>query len=139
MMTNTIRARLKRAATTLMAILAGMAITPPEGRAMTANECVVWAREAAFAQTVEQHDAAAFASLIDAHAVFSAATGEPVRGRDRVVSDWRRIIAGDGVALHWRPQFVSIGANANIAMSRGPYFIERLGADGPTYAIGAFT
>lgn len=96
--------------------------TPPAS--MSATECEVWARERSFARTVEAHDAGAFASHLFEGTVFGAASPGPVRGRDAVVSDWKDVIEGSKFALRWHPQFVSIGADPDIAVSSGPAWTE---------------
>jgi len=92
--------------------------------AMSAAECDVWMRERSFARTVEAHDADAFAAHLVEDTVYGAASPRPVRGRTAVVADWKEIIEGKRLALRWHPQFVSIGANPDIAISSGPAWIE---------------
>lgn len=106
---------------------------------MSAAECEVWEQERSFAQTVARHDAAAFAAHLHEGAVFGAASEQPQRGREQIVAAWRDIIEGKDVTLEWRPQFVSIGAGAEVAMSRGPFVLTRRDAAGvPRYLIGSF-
>jgi ketosteroid isomerase-like protein len=45
-----------------------------------ADACAVWAREAGFAQSVADHDAAAFASYLHPDAVFIGGDGSGTRG-----------------------------------------------------------
>lgn len=90
---------------------------------MSAAECAVWNREMSFAKSVDNHDVKAFASHVHPDAVFEAATANPVRGRDAVVEGWAPLFAGKDVVLVWRPRFVSIGGDPNVAMSRGPVMI----------------
>ena len=60
------------------------------------------------------------------------------RGRDTIVAQWGGIIEGK-VRLEWRPRFVSIGKDTNVAMSRGPYVFEGKDKDGNAkYGIGDF-
>ena len=92
--------------------------------AMTQAECEVWMRERSFANTVASHDAAAFADHLVADTVFNAASPQPVRGRAAVVADWKEIIEGRELALRWHPQFVSIGADPDVAVSSGPAWTE---------------
>ena len=59
-------------------------------------------------------------------------------GRDTIVAQWGGIIEGK-VRLEWRPRFVSIGKDTNVAMSRGPYVFEGKDKDGNAkYGIGDF-
>src|SRR5665811_1581868 len=48
--------------------------------ALSSAECAVWDRERSFAQSVEAHDAVAFAEHIREAAVFEAGTPVPPRG-----------------------------------------------------------
>ena len=93
-----------------------------------------------FAQSVEKHDAKAFASHIHPGAVFSAATSAPIRGREAVVKNWAPLIEGKEVRLRWRPDVVNIGGDRNVAISRGPYVFEDSRADAKVkYRVGTFT
>lgn len=100
------------------------AASAPTPAAMSARECEVWLRERSFAKTVEAHDAGAFAAHLVEGTVFGAASPGPVRGRAAVVTDWKEIIEGTKFALRWHPQFVSIGADPDIAISSGPAWTE---------------
>jgi len=106
---------------------------------MSATECEVWQRELSFAQSVDKHDKHAFAEHVYDKAVFSAATDHPQRGRDTIVTNWNDIIEGKKVSLEWRPQYVSIAADTNVAMSRGPYVFSGKDKEGKVnFAIGDF-
>lgn len=106
---------------------------------LSATECQVWDRESSFAQSVLHHDAAAFAAHIADGAVFGAASPQTQRGREAIVNAWLPFIDARGVSIEWRPQFVSVTAEAGIAMSRGPFVITRWDEAGrKTYLIGQF-
>jgi len=106
---------------------------------MSAAECQVWERELSFAQSVDRHDKRAFAEHIHENAVFSAATDQPQRGRDTIVTNWNDIIEGKKVVLEWRPEYVSIAPDTNVAMSRGPYVLSGKNPEGKArFAIGHF-
>src|SRR5690606_28663441 len=62
------------------------------------DACTVWARESAFAQSVADHDAAAFASFLHPDAVFVGGQG-PTRGAEAITAEWAGLIAGKGVLL----------------------------------------
>ena len=99
----------------------------------------MWRREQAFARTVERHDAAAFASFLHPGTVFNAGTGEADRGRDVVMNEWREIVDGRTIALRWRPGIVQIGGEPAIALSRGPYVLQRVqGSGAASYRVGMF-
>lgn len=115
----------------LCATSEAFAADPP----MSAAECAVWTREHDFAKSVDDHDARAFASFLHQGAVFNVASSSPVRGRDAVVAAWADIVSGAYV-LQWRPRFVSIGGDPNVAASRGPYVTKT--SDGK-YLTGTFS
>ena len=52
---------------------------------------------------------------------------------------WLPLIEAKGVSIEWRPQFVSITAGADVAMSHGPFVITRWDEAGQkSYLIGQF-
>ena len=89
------------------------------------DECAVWARELAFADSVTAHDAKAFADFVNEGAVFAANSPAPQRGRAAIVKDWAGIIDGSAFKLLWYPRVVHIGGEADIAYSTGPALIEQ--------------
>jgi len=110
-----------------------------EPAGMTATECEVWERERTFAESVDRHDRKAFAEHVHENAVFRAASPNPQRGRETIVEGWKGIIEGKDIQLVWRPQFVSLGTDTNVAMSRGPFAMTAKNDKGETkYAIGHF-
>jgi len=130
------RAGLVAAATLASSTLAGAQASAPPARAPSvggrlevlhsANECEVWRREFSFAQSVEAHDAVAFAAHLHPGAVFNAGAVDAQRGRSAIAREWEPIIAGKDLVLRWRPGVVQIGGIDNIAISRGPYAMEDL-------------
>ena len=106
---------------------------------MTPAECEVWARELSFAQSVADHDAAAFAAHLEPDAAFAAESPQPQRGRDLIASRWTGLVEGKQLLLSWYPTRTTIGGPADVAVSSGPALYEDLrpGAD-PRYRIGAF-
>jgi hypothetical protein len=104
----------------------------------SADECAVWRREHGFARSVERHDAAAFASFLHAGTVFDAGSADATRGRDAVASGWAEIVDGKSIALRWRPGVVQIGGEATIALSRGPYILQRIQAGAPVFRVGQY-
>ncbi len=124
-------------ASTLFSIPLAQAQTPPKP---TPNECQVWNRELTFAQSVDHHDPKAFAAHLNPGAIFSAGTATPTRGADAVLKNWTAIIEGKTIHLRWHPDIVNIGADPNIAISRGPYMIEDPSPTAKTkYSVGHFT
>ena len=76
-------------------------------------------RETGFSEAAEQRDAAAFAAFIDADARFVGATVS--RGADEIVAAWQPFLTEGGPAIKWRPQFVEVLEDGDLALSRGPY------------------
>ena len=116
---------------------------PPEAQtpkpSMSAAECAVWDRERSFAASVAHHDAAAFAEHVHAKAVFDAGSVESTHGRDAIVASWKGIISGKSLKLGWYPNVVTIGGDGNLAVSRGPDWIEDPRPDAKQhYLIGEF-
>lgn len=93
---------------------------------MTAAECEVWARELSFAQSVADHDAAAFAEHLHADAAFGVERAVPTRGRETIAAQWAGLIDGKALALRWYPTRTTIGGVDNIAASSGPALYEDL-------------
>lgn len=92
--------------------------------ALSPDECVVWQRELSFAQSVADHDAAAFAAHVHPGAAFGASRPVPTRGRDEITRRWGGIIEGKALALAWYPSRVTIGGAGDIAWSSGPSLLE---------------
>lgn len=128
------------------------AAEPPPPAPMSVDECAVWARELGFAQSVADHDPAAFASFLHPDAAFGASRAAPTRGRDAITRRWAGIIEGKAVALAWYPTRVTIGPAgaaadpaADIAWSSGPGLFEDRAADarapdaqGSRYTLSTF-
>jgi ketosteroid isomerase-like protein len=106
--------------------------------AASSDECEVWRREQAFARSVEGHDARAFQSFLHVGTVFNAGTADADRGSDDVAKSWAEIVEGRSIALRWRPGIVQIGGEPTIALSRGPYILERVVAGAPAYRVGLY-
>ena len=106
--------------------------------AASSDECTVWRREQAFSRSVEAHDVRAFQSFLHPGTVFQAGTAEADHGSDNVTKEWAEVVEGKTIALRWRPGIVHIGGEPTIAVSRGPYILQRIQASGPTYRVGMF-
>lgn len=115
-----------------------LAMTPAPAADKAA--CEVWQRELAFAQSVQRHDAAAFAGYLADDAVFDANTGKPKHGADTIRQHWAAIIAGKTVHLDWYPQHVVATADGALAYSSGAYLFENPAPDAkPRYVTGRFS
>ena len=104
----------------------------------SADECVVWKRELAFARSVESHDGVAFAAFLHPGTVFNAGTPDADRGRDEVVRSWAEIVDGRTIALRWRPGIVAIGGEPAVAVSRGTFVLQRIDGDAASFRVGMF-
>jgi hypothetical protein len=104
----------------------------------SAEECAVWRREQSFASTVERHDARAFAEHLHAGTIFDAGRAEADRGRDAVAASWAPIVVGTAIALRWRPGIVQIGGEPGIAISRGPFILQRKQGGADVVRVGFY-
>lgn len=104
----------------------------------SSDECAVWRRELAFASSVQAHDARAFESYLHAGTVFNAGTADADRGRESVAKGWLEIVDGHTIALRWRPGIVQIGGEPTIAISRGPYILQRMQGSAPAFRVGMY-
>jgi ketosteroid isomerase-like protein len=133
--------RLPACAFLLMLATPAIAAEPsrPPTAVMSAAECEVWARELSFAKSVADHDAAAFAEHVEQDAAFAAENPQPLRGREKITTQWGGIIQGKNLLLSWYPTRTTIGGVADIASSSGPALFEdvRPGAK-QRYRLGAF-
>ena len=95
------------------------------------------AAEIAFAASVADQDAAAFAGFIDEDAVFVGAT--VLKGREAITQAWSVFFAEDGPDLTWQPQIVEVRPDG-LGLSRGPYTLTTTGTDGTqNSSSGSFT
>lgn len=108
---------------------------PPESAAARQARCAVWQRELAFAQSVRDHDVAAFSDIVHENAVFGVGS-QPTRGRAAITESWTRIIDGSALELQWYPDTVSVGGDGRTAYSSGPA-LYRSKKDG-SYRLGRF-
>ena len=90
--------------------------------------CQVWARETSFAQSVADHDAAAFAAHLHPDAVFVGGNNVGTHGAQAIAGEWAGLVAGKGPQLRWYPDAVDVAADGQLALSRGPFWIENPGA-----------
>ena len=87
-------------------------------------------REIAFSHSAEQRDAQKFASFIDADARFVG--NSVMRGVEQIVAGWQAFFADDGPSIRWRPQFVEVLEDGQLALTRGPYQLTSVDDDGKT-------
>ena len=102
----------------------GASPSAPPTSLSSSSACAVWDREVAFARTVQDHDARAFATFVHPNAVFIDDGGALTRGRDAVVESWKGLLRGEAVHLDWHPTTVLLTGDGHTALSRGPYWVE---------------
>jgi ketosteroid isomerase-like protein len=76
-------------------------------------------RERAFAQTMADRDATAFAEFVSVEAIFLGG-GEPLRGREAVTAAWAPYFEGDAAPFSWEPETVVVLDSGKLALSTGP-------------------
>jgi ketosteroid isomerase-like protein len=106
----------------LTAVLA-FAGTPSIGgaqEAATSPQGQVTQAELAFARTMADRDARAFAGFVSEEAVFFG--DRTLRGRAQVVAGWSRYFDGPEAPFSWRPETVEVLASGTLALSTGPVF-----------------
>jgi ketosteroid isomerase-like protein len=75
--------------------------------------------EIAFAKSMADRDAAAFASLIGDEAVFFGSK-DVMRGKPAVVAGWKRFFEGPSAPFSWKPAEVEVLASGSLGMTSGP-------------------
>ena len=78
----------------------------------------VFAAERAFARSMSDRDAAAFARFISEEAIFFTGP-EPYRGRQQVVQGWAPFFEGKPAPFSWQPDQVEVLASGTLALSTG--------------------
>ena len=76
-------------------------------------------RERAFARTMADRDAAAFAEFVSREGVFLGGTA-PLRGREAVAAAWAPYFEGDAAPFSWEPETVVVLDSGKLALSTGP-------------------
>jgi ketosteroid isomerase-like protein len=85
-------------------------------------------QEIAFSRSVENGDIDAFKSFLDYDARF---VGRSVMSGPDVITDaWKVFFTEDGPDIKWRPQFVEVLEDGTLALTRGPFRIIGMDADG---------
>ena len=85
-------------------------------------------REIGFSRSVENQDSELFASFIDPDARFIS--GSVARGPEAVAAAWAVFFNADGPSIKWRPKYVEVLENGELALSRGPYQLVTHDDDG---------
>ena len=106
----------------LTAVLAFVGIPSNGGaqEAATPLQRQVIQAELAFARTMADRDAKAFAGFVSEEAVFFGS--RTLRGREQVTAGWSRFFDGPEAPFSWRPDSVEVLASGTLALSTGPVF-----------------
>jgi ketosteroid isomerase-like protein len=75
--------------------------------------------EIAFAKTMADRDAAAFASFLAEETVF-VSNGRALRGARQVAERWKCFFEGAQAPFSWQPEHVEVLDSGRLAMSSGP-------------------
>ena len=75
--------------------------------------------EAAFAKTLADRDAAAFATFLADETIFMS-NGVATRGAKQVAERWKKFFDGPQPPFSWAPEFVEVLDSGTLAMSSGP-------------------
>jgi ketosteroid isomerase-like protein len=103
------------ALTSLMAC----SVMAPANTAATDLRREVADTERAFAKSMAQRDHAAFTSFLSEEAVFFSGA-EPLQGKARVASAWKRFFTTPEAPFSWQPQQVEVLQSGTLAISSGP-------------------
>jgi ketosteroid isomerase-like protein len=101
-------------------VISLLSLTPAQaqrGAASPVDE--VRAAETAFAKSMADRNASAFASLIANEAVFFGGKGV-LRGKTAVVADWKRFFDGPAAPFSWAPTEVEVLASGTLGYTSGP-------------------
>ena len=108
----------------LVLVLAGLA-----ANAAAEPESDVRCQEIGFSKAAERRDIDAFMTYIDNDARFAGRTVVR-RGPDEIAEAWRAYFEDGGPAIKWRPRFVEVLEDGELALTRGPYRTTGRDADG---------
>jgi len=86
-------------------------------------------REIGFSKAAENRDLESFAAFIDEDARFAGRTVVR-RGPLEITAAWSVFFEDGGPTIKWRPQFVEVLEDGDLALTRGPYRMIDKDADG---------
>jgi ketosteroid isomerase-like protein len=75
--------------------------------------------EVAFAKTMADRDAAAFATFLSKEAVFLS-DGQAARGPQQIAGEWKAYFAGSQAPFSWEPEHIEVLDSGTLAISSGP-------------------
>jgi len=101
-------------------VVAGAVVGQAQRGGATAAD-QVRATETAFARSMADRNASAFASLIAEEAVFFGGKGV-MRGRTEVVAGWKRFFDGPSAPFSWEPAEVEVLKSGTLGFTSGPVY-----------------
>jgi ketosteroid isomerase-like protein len=104
----------------LSSAIGGCAVAAKAADPMQLKEHVT-ETELAFAKTMADRDHAAFSSFVADEAVFLNG-GKPLRGKQAVITHWKRFFTAPNAPFSWQPDLVEVLASGSLAQSIGPVF-----------------
>jgi ketosteroid isomerase-like protein len=81
----------------------------------------VFTAESAFAASMAQRDARAFARFVADEAIFFGDT-TVLRGKAAVIEGWKPYFAGATPPFSWKPDVIEVLSSGTLALSSGPVF-----------------
>ena len=75
--------------------------------------------EIAFAKTMADRNAAAFATFLSKETIFMS-NGRATRGPQNVAEQWKGFFEGPKAPFSWEPEFVEVMESGKLALSSGP-------------------
>ena len=85
-------------------------------------------REVAFSRSAEVQDLEQFAAFLDPDARFVGSAVQ--RGPAEIAEAWKIFFEAGGPAILWRPKFVEVLEEGNLALTRGPWLIVTRNQEG---------
>jgi ketosteroid isomerase-like protein len=101
-----------------LGVALGILPSGPASAAADSPRDQVWAAEVAFARSMADRNAQAFAEFIADEAVFFAGT-TPLRGKAKVIEGWAGYFADKEAPFSWAPDQVEVLASGTLALSTG--------------------
>ena len=80
----------------------------------------VFVAESSFAATMANRDLKAFSEFLSPETIWFGKT--PLRGKEAVITAWRRFFDGPKAPFSWRPETVEVLPSGNLALTSGPVF-----------------
>ncbi len=84
--------------------------------------------EIGFSESAQNRDIEQFETFIHRDARFIGQT--VLHGPDNIVAAWAPFFQAGGPVVRWRPEFVEVLESGDLAMTRGPYLVTTVDANG---------